>query len=158
MKHTTIISAAELAQHVFTPNWIVLDCRHDLANPNAGIDAFRAAALLAIDACQAQPVELTLAALDAEQSMLQQRIEIGHIIWKPVRVASARAGQAETAPVGRNHMPVARQRIDDELKRRRHIHPSMQHEDDGCALPSPMADMKLQAAHGDEFGTGRCHR
>jgi len=41
MKHTTLISAAELAQHVFTPNWIVLDCRHDLANPNAGIDAYR---------------------------------------------------------------------------------------------------------------------
>ena len=31
MPYTTLISAAELEQHVLDPNWIVLDCRHDLA-------------------------------------------------------------------------------------------------------------------------------
>jgi thiosulfate/3-mercaptopyruvate sulfurtransferase len=38
--HTTLITAAELAQNVFSPNWIVLDCRHDLAHPQAGIEAY----------------------------------------------------------------------------------------------------------------------
>jgi thiosulfate/3-mercaptopyruvate sulfurtransferase len=40
MTYTTLISATELAQHLLEPNWIVLDCRHDLANPNAGRAAY----------------------------------------------------------------------------------------------------------------------
>lgn len=36
MRYTTLISATELAQHVLQPDWIVLDCRHDLAQPDAG--------------------------------------------------------------------------------------------------------------------------
>ena len=42
MTATTLITAAELAQHVFSPDWVVLDCRHDLTNPQAGIDAYHA--------------------------------------------------------------------------------------------------------------------
>jgi thiosulfate/3-mercaptopyruvate sulfurtransferase len=40
--HTTLISAAELAQHVTSANWVILDCRHDLLNPDAGRHAFAA--------------------------------------------------------------------------------------------------------------------
>jgi thiosulfate/3-mercaptopyruvate sulfurtransferase len=40
MTFTTLISAAELAEHVFEPNWVVLDCRHDLANPDFGRNAY----------------------------------------------------------------------------------------------------------------------
>jgi thiosulfate/3-mercaptopyruvate sulfurtransferase len=43
MPYTTLISAAELAQHGFDPDWVVLDCRHDLANPAAGRAAYQAA-------------------------------------------------------------------------------------------------------------------
>lgn len=42
MPHTTLISAVELAQNLNSPNWIVLDCRHDLTNPNAGREAYAA--------------------------------------------------------------------------------------------------------------------
>jgi thiosulfate/3-mercaptopyruvate sulfurtransferase len=42
MRYTTLISAAELAPHVSDPNWIVIDCRHDLANPEAGQAAYQA--------------------------------------------------------------------------------------------------------------------
>jgi thiosulfate/3-mercaptopyruvate sulfurtransferase len=42
MPHTTLITAAELAQNVANPNWIVLDCRHDLVNLDAGRHAFAA--------------------------------------------------------------------------------------------------------------------
>lgn len=42
MTYTTLISAADLAQHLFSPEWVVLDCRHDLANAQAGIAAYRA--------------------------------------------------------------------------------------------------------------------
>jgi thiosulfate/3-mercaptopyruvate sulfurtransferase len=38
--HTTLISAATLAQHLTDPNWVILDCRHDLMMPNAGRDSF----------------------------------------------------------------------------------------------------------------------
>lgn len=40
MRYTTLISAAELSQKVLEPNWIVLDCRHDLTNPDAGRTAY----------------------------------------------------------------------------------------------------------------------
>lgn len=42
MPFTTLISAADLAQHVLEPNWIVLDCRHDLMNPETGRAAYDA--------------------------------------------------------------------------------------------------------------------
>ena len=38
--HTTLISAADLSQHLTDDNWVILDCRHDLMNPNAGRDGF----------------------------------------------------------------------------------------------------------------------
>lgn len=34
--YTTLISAADLAPHIDSPNWAVIDCRHDLINPDAG--------------------------------------------------------------------------------------------------------------------------
>ena len=37
---TTLISAADLAHHVADPHWVLLDCRHDLANPAAGRQAY----------------------------------------------------------------------------------------------------------------------
>ncbi|MET0323465.1 MAG: sulfurtransferase [Duganella sp.] len=40
--HTTLISAAELAPHVVDASWVILDCRHDLLNPDAGRAAFAA--------------------------------------------------------------------------------------------------------------------
>jgi thiosulfate/3-mercaptopyruvate sulfurtransferase len=42
MQYTTLISAAELAPHVTDPHWVVIDCRHDLANPDAGQAAYAA--------------------------------------------------------------------------------------------------------------------
>jgi thiosulfate/3-mercaptopyruvate sulfurtransferase len=46
MPYTTLISAADLAQHVQDPQWIVLDCRHDLNNPNAGRIAYETGHIL----------------------------------------------------------------------------------------------------------------
>jgi len=37
---TTLISAKDLALHVNDQDWVVLDCRHDLADPNAGRAAY----------------------------------------------------------------------------------------------------------------------
>ncbi|MBC7946121.1 MAG: sulfurtransferase [Burkholderiales bacterium] len=34
--HSTLIAASELAQHLSDPNWIIFDCRHDLADADAG--------------------------------------------------------------------------------------------------------------------------
>lgn len=41
MQYTTLISAADLAQQR-QPNWVVLDCRHDLADPQSGRAAYDA--------------------------------------------------------------------------------------------------------------------
>nr|WP_315248878.1 sulfurtransferase [uncultured Duganella sp.] len=38
--HTTLIDAATLSRHLEDPQWVILDCRHDLMNPNAGLDSF----------------------------------------------------------------------------------------------------------------------
>ncbi len=38
--HTTLISPADLAAHLDDPNWVIVDCRHDLMNPNAGRDGY----------------------------------------------------------------------------------------------------------------------
>jgi thiosulfate/3-mercaptopyruvate sulfurtransferase len=40
MSFTTLISATELAAHVNDANWIVCDCRHDLANYESGRRAY----------------------------------------------------------------------------------------------------------------------
>ena len=37
---TTLISVQDLAQNINEPNWVVLDCRHDLADSNAGRTAY----------------------------------------------------------------------------------------------------------------------
>ena len=52
--------------------YLLGDCQTIVADR---IDAFRDAALAAIDTCKLQPVALTLAALEAEQAMLQERID-----------------------------------------------------------------------------------
>ena len=40
--YTTLISAPELAAHIDNPRWVILDCRHDLANLAAGREAYAA--------------------------------------------------------------------------------------------------------------------
>ena len=42
MPYTTLISAADLAPHTQSPDWVIIDCRHDLANPEAGRAAYAA--------------------------------------------------------------------------------------------------------------------
>jgi len=37
---TTLIDANTLSQHLSDPQWVILDCRHDLMNPNFGRNAF----------------------------------------------------------------------------------------------------------------------
>lgn len=39
--YTTLISVTDLASNRSQPNWIILDCRHDLNNPNAGHLAYQ---------------------------------------------------------------------------------------------------------------------
>lgn len=40
--YTTLITAADLAAHIDNPDWVVIDCRHDLANLSAGREAYDA--------------------------------------------------------------------------------------------------------------------
>ena len=38
--YTTLIAPADLAAHLDDPQWVILDCRHDLMNPAAGRDGY----------------------------------------------------------------------------------------------------------------------
>jgi thiosulfate/3-mercaptopyruvate sulfurtransferase len=38
--HSTLIDVATLAQHLTDPDWVILDCRHDLLNADYGRNAF----------------------------------------------------------------------------------------------------------------------
>jgi len=42
MAHTTLVSTEETAAHLNDPQWVICDCRHDLANHSAGYKAYRA--------------------------------------------------------------------------------------------------------------------
>ena len=41
MAHKTLVSAEETAAHLNDPDWIICDCRHDLADYSAGYRAYR---------------------------------------------------------------------------------------------------------------------
>jgi thiosulfate/3-mercaptopyruvate sulfurtransferase len=38
--HTTLVATATLAAHLDDPRWVVFDCRHDLARPDAGREEY----------------------------------------------------------------------------------------------------------------------
>lgn len=40
MPHTTLVTVAELAQHLDDPQWIVFDCSHDLMKPTFGRESY----------------------------------------------------------------------------------------------------------------------
>ena len=40
--YNTLVSTRELARHLGDPGWVIVDCRHELADPNAGERAYRA--------------------------------------------------------------------------------------------------------------------
>jgi thiosulfate/3-mercaptopyruvate sulfurtransferase len=40
MPHTTLVSSAQLAARLDDPAWVVFDCRHDLANPESGVQEY----------------------------------------------------------------------------------------------------------------------
>jgi thiosulfate/3-mercaptopyruvate sulfurtransferase len=42
MPYTTLISAEYLSRHVHDASWVVIDCRHELTNPDAGKAAYAA--------------------------------------------------------------------------------------------------------------------
>lgn len=42
MKFTTLISPDDLAKHLGSPTWVIVDCRFNLADPGAGEEAFAA--------------------------------------------------------------------------------------------------------------------
>lgn len=43
MNYNTLVQAAELAAHLDDPDWVIFDCRHDLADSEAGRRAYREA-------------------------------------------------------------------------------------------------------------------
>jgi hypothetical protein len=63
---------------------------------------------------------------------IEQGVEVAQVVGKPVAVAAAAGRAAEAAPVRRHHVALRAvgpsQRVDDELERRAHVHPAVQHQ------------------------------
>ena len=41
--HKTLIDPSTLARHLHDPNWVIIDCRFDLTNPERGEELYREA-------------------------------------------------------------------------------------------------------------------
>jgi len=78
--------------------------------------------------------------------VVQQEVEVGQVVGKPVVVGIRGAGQAKAAPVRRKHVPRRAQRIHQELKRRRNIHPAVEQHDLSGARIRPAPHVIAQAA------------
>ena len=86
--------------------------------------------------------------------VIEQCVEIREVVGEPIAVL-APLGPAETAPIGRQHVPFARQRVDEKLERGTDIHPAVQHEQLGRTRVAPASHVITQAAYRDEL---RCRR
>src|SRR6185312_14439893 len=82
--------------------------------------------------------------------MREQRLEIGEIVVEPVALRLPRRA-AEAAQVGRDHMPVMRERIDEKLERRADIHPAMQQHECRPLRLAPRLHVVALAANVDEM-------
>ncbi len=88
---------------------------------------------------------------------LEQRLEIGDVIVEPVALRlPARA--AEAAQIGRDRIPIARERIDQELKRRADVHPAVQQDNRRRLRLAPRLHVVAFAAHVDEMRRRRLDR
>jgi len=97
--------------------------------------------------------------IDRERTrvVVEQEIEVGQVIGKPVVVGSGRFAEAKAAPVGRDDVAWRGQRIDHELVGGRHVHPAVhQHQRRHAGLRlAPHPDVVTQIADGDEFAARR---
>ena len=87
---------------------------------------------------------------------VHESIEVGDVVGKPVAVLR-RLRRSEPAPIGREHVPLPRKRVDQELEGRRHVHPSVQEEELGCARVAPRTDVIREPAHVDELRARKLH-
>ena len=81
---------------------------------------------------------------------IEQRLEIGDVVVEPIALRlPCRASEA--AHVRCDRIPIACKRIDEELKRRAHVHPAVQQEERRGLRPTPRHHMMALAAHVDEM-------
>jgi hypothetical protein len=79
---------------------------------------------------------------------LQQRFQVGDVIGVPVALRLPRA-LAVAAKIRRDHVALARERIDQELERRRDVHPAVQQEELRRRGVAPGEHMGIEAAQRD---------
>ena len=66
--------------------------------------------------------------------MIQQKIQIGQVIWKPKVVLLQRLGGSKTPPIGRDDERRALELVHQKLKRCAHIHPAVKHHPRGLSI------------------------
>ena len=74
------------------------------------------------------PSRSTARALDAEQR-IEDGLEVAEVLGEEVGVGLRRARwQPKPRQSRRDHVALLGERVDDELERRRHVHPAVQHD------------------------------
>jgi hypothetical protein len=93
--------------------------------------------------------------------VVQQEVEVGQVVGKPVVVGIGGAGQAKAAPVWGNDGPALRERVrqgvDHELVGRRHVHPAM-HQDQRwqgrVGSAAPVLNVVAESPYRDKLAAG----
>ncbi len=138
--HFAILSGASSGFSAGMPKPSSDTSARDALRPHAGVDARDVAAEAVADDARRR----------VRREMLEQRVEVGDVVGEPVAVGAPLAS-AEAAPVRREHIPVARERVDQKLERRADVHPAVQHEELRRGGIAPASHVVRQAAHRDEL-------
>jgi hypothetical protein len=93
----------------------------------------------------------------ARREMVEQRLEVGEIVRKPVALGRPLAA-TEPAPVRRDERPLGRPRIYQELERVAGIHPAVQQEHGLGIAARPARHVMAQAADVEIERLGRATR
>ena len=87
----------------------------------------------------------------------QQHVQVAQVVDEPVPARGPLA-QAEAAPVGCDHVPVALERVDQKLERRRDVHPAVQQPQLRMSGIAPGAHVVAQAADVEDVRLAWFHR
>ena len=88
---------------------------------------------------------------------VEQRLEIGDVVGEPIALRLPGAA-AEAAQIRRDRVPVARQRVDEELERRADVHPAVQQEQLRRRRVAPGQHVVVVTAQRDAVRAIRLHR
>jgi hypothetical protein len=91
------------------------------------------------------------------REVVEQRLQVGDVVGEPVALRLP-LGAPEAAQVRRDRVPVARERVDEELERRADVHPAVHEEELRRRGIAPGQHLVVEPAQRDAVRARRLHR